>query len=167
MAVTTQIRQSISITETGTADLGTPTMVHTSGVISTDHASGTSNNQNDLVWSDQRTLASEATEDIDLSALTNVFGGAVAFAEIAEIVVYADSGNTNPVLIGNASVEGFVGPFDLDTSTLAVYPGKMVVLSAPAAGWAVTNNTDDKLGITNGGSGSSVTYKIFITGRSA
>lgn len=166
MSVATTIQQSIQIVETTTHDLGTPTLTH-SGSVRHTLANGTSNNQNDLAWSDQRTLGASATEDIDLSALTGVFGNAIAFAEIASIVVIADSGNTNDVLVGNASTEGFVGPFDDATATIAVHPGRCLVLDGPAAGWAVTNNTDDKLGVTNSAGGTGVTYKIFITGRSA
>lgn len=166
MGATTTLTSSVSVTETGTHDNGTPTLTHAFSARTT-IATGTSNSQNDIVWSDQRTITASSSETLDLSGgLTGAFG-AVTFVEVASISVYADSANTNNVIIGAAASNQFVGPFGAGTHTIALAPGAMIALKAPAAGWAVANGSTDNLKIANSGAGTDVTYKICITGRSA
>lgn len=165
MAVSTTLSTAVSVVETGTHDNGTPTITHSASSRTT-IATGTSNNQNDLVWSDERTITASNSETLDLNALTGVFG-TVNFVEIASLSVFADSTNTNNVVIGAAAANQFIGPFGGATHTIALGPGASIALKAPAAGWASTNGASDSLKIANSGAGTSVVYKIIITGRSA
>lgn len=123
-----------------------------------------STSEANLYYAATRTLAASASEDLDLSGLlTDPFGDVIAPAEIVAIYVSAASTNTNNVVIGNATSNGFVGPMGA-TGTYAVKPGEYVPFLSPT-GWAVTAGTGDLLKIANNGAGTGVTYTIVIVGR--
>lgn len=130
---------------------------------------GTAAGQADLLWTDRRTIAASGTDDLDLAgSLTDVFGQAVVFARVKAILVLADSGNTNNVVIGAAASAQFVGPFGANTHTVAVQPGGVAFFLAPGTtAWAVTATTADLLRIANSGAGTGVTYDIALLGASA
>lgn len=132
-------------------------------------ATGTAANQADKVWSDNRTLAASASEDLDLAgSLTDAFGATLAFARVKGLIVYAAAANTNDVVIGGAGSNGWVGPFGAATHTLTVRPGGLLTLFAPGAtGYTVTAGTGDLLHVANSSSGSSVTYDVVVIGASA
>lgn len=132
-------------------------------------ASGTGANQADKVWSDNRTLAASASEDIDLAgSLTDAFGATLTFARIKGMLVSASSANTNDVVIGGAASNGFINWVGDATDKIVVKPGGLFVLFAPAAtAYAVTASTGDLLHVANSSSGSSVTYDIVLVGASA
>lgn len=128
---------------------------------------GSGANQANKVWSDTRTLAASANEDLDLngSSLIDAFGVAMAFTKIKAIIVVADAANTNDVVVGGAASNGFISPFGAATDKVKVRPGGMMVLVDPsAAGYAVTAATADLLRVTNGGAGTGVNYTIFLIG---
>ena len=130
--------------------------------------SGTANGKIDLQWSDTRTLAASANEDIDLAGvLADAFGATFTAVEVASLYISADSGNTNDVEFGPAASNGFLGPFKDASDRLKIGPDQFFAMPAPAAGWAVTAGTGDKLNVANGGSGTPVTYTIHILARSA
>lgn len=167
MPLTTNIRSGIDALLTGAVDLGSPTtplsLSYTKSL-----ASGTGSGQADLAWTDLNTLAASATTDIDLAGtLAGALGGAVVFAKVKAIMLYADEGNTNNVVLGGAAATQFVGPFGSATHTVAVPPGGMVKLTAPIAGWTVTAGSADLLRVANSAAGTSVTYRIIIIGTSA
>lgn len=133
-------------------------------------ASGTTSGKADVLWHDERTLAASGTEDLDLAGtLTGLLGGTVTFAKVKGVLVYADDGNTNDVVIGGASANGWLGPFGDATDTVAVKPGGLLVMMAPGTAGlgSVTAATADLLHVANGSSGSGVTYQIIIVGTSA
>ncbi|MBX6382162.1 MAG: hypothetical protein IRZ07_04180 [Microbispora sp.] len=125
--------------------------------------------QADRIWSDERTLAASASEDIDLAGtLVDPFGGTITFARVKGLIVAAAAGNTNNVVIGGASSNGWVGPFGAADNTLAVRPGGLLVLMSPdATGYPVTAGTGDLLHVANSGAGSSVTYQIVVIGAAS
>lgn len=129
--------------------------------------SGTAANQADKVWSDSRTLAASATEDLDLAggSLTDALGGALTFARVRMLVVYAATANTNNVVVGGDA--NAVPLFGAATQTAPVHPGGLLVLAAPdTTGYAVTAGTGDIVQVANSGAGTSVTYDIVIIGTS-
>jgi hypothetical protein len=131
---------------------------------------GTGAGQADRRWSDKRTLAASANEDLDLAGvLTDVFGQAITFARVKQLVVVAAAGNTNNVIVGGAATNTWVGPFGAATHTLAVRPGeaKVICSATDATAYPVTAGTGDLLRIANSGAGTPVTYDIFIVGASA
>jgi hypothetical protein len=166
MALTTSISLAVKATQTASSDLSGVSNPHRIGYSKT-LTSGTTTGKADVVWSDTRTLAASANEDLDLAGSLSTALGTVTFAKVKAIIVTADAGNANNVVLGNAASNTFTGPFGAATHTVAVAPGGSVALFAPAAGWTVTAATGDLLRATNSGGGSSVTYSILIVGTSA
>jgi hypothetical protein len=167
-SLTTQLRVAINATFTDDQDLSDPTAsVALSALESL--ANGTTNVQADLVWSDTRSVALSSSEVLDMGTgggLLTPFGAAFAPAEVCAMLVTADEGNTNNVILGNNGTEDFIGPFGAATHTMAVKPGGWYFVFAPA-GWTVTNNSSDKIKVANSGAGTAVVYSIVIIGRSA
>lgn len=132
-------------------------------------ANGTGANQADLLWTDRRTINASSNDDLDLAGtFTDVFGQAVVFVRVKAILIVADSGNTNNVVIGNAAATQFLGPFGAAAHTLAVKPGDSFFASALGAiGWPVAAGSADLLRIANSGAGTAVNYNIGILGCSA
>jgi hypothetical protein len=135
-------------------------------------ASGTGADQADLVFSDRRTLAASANETLDFAggAIVDAFGATIAaFAEIVGIMVVADAGNANDVVLGNGTNPIVGGLFGVaGANTINVAPGGCVVWWNPKNPAApVTAATGDGLKVANGGAGTPVTYDIIVIGRSA
>lgn len=168
MALTTNIRVGVTALLTGSVDLAQLSAPH-SKEFTQSWISGTGASQADLVWGDTRTLAASATEDLDLAGtLTAALGGTVTFARVKAIMVTADPGNTNNVVIGAASATQWVGPFGAATHTHSVQPGGVYLAVAPGAtAWPVTAGSTDLLKVANSGAGTGVTYSILLIGASA
>lgn len=162
--VTAKVAISIGATLAGTPDLGAGRVEFDVGGVS-DVANGVANGQANIAWFDVRTLASGANETIDLRALTNAFGEAVAFLEVGDIVIEADEANTTNLTFGNGPTEAWVPPWGDATAAMVLTPGTRVGFHKPA-GYAVVNDSADKLYAVNG-SGASATYRIGILGRSS
>jgi hypothetical protein len=135
----------------------------------TSYTPGTGNGQADRIFADNRTLLASAAEDLDLAGggLIDPVGGALTFVKITDMLFRASDANTNNVVIGPASSNGFLGPFGAATHTIAIPPGGQVRLSAPKGGWVVTPSTADLLHIANSSSGTPVSFDIILIGRSA
>lgn len=127
---------------------------------------GTGANQAKEVFTDTRTLSASATEDLDLAGgLTDVFGNTLTFTKIKALIVVADSGNTNDVLVGGAASAAIASIFGDLTDVVKVKPGGMLALVAPdATGYAITATTADLLKMANSAGGTGVTYTIVIVG---
>lgn len=132
-------------------------------------ASGVGANQADKVFSETRSIAASGTFDYDLAGvLTDVFGAVCTFARIKAIAVFADAGNTNNVVLGNAAATQFLGPFGAAVHTAHVRPGGSVLFFAPdATGWPVGAGATDLFRITNGAAGTAVLFDIVFLGASA
>jgi hypothetical protein len=168
MALNSTIYAAISGTLTGSPDLGTSRYQLQMNAALLNLANGTGDNQADKIFSDTRTLAASANEDLDLAGvLSDPLGAALTFAKVKAILVKASTGNTNNVVVGGQATNGFLGPFGALAHTVAVPPGGALLLAAPKAGWAVTAGTVDLLKVANSAGGTSVTYDIVILGTSA
>lgn len=169
MALTTTISTQFLALLTGTGtSLVQPQAPHAKS-FGANWASGVLAGQADLVWSSTNTLTASSNVDLDLAGiLTAPLGGTLTFARLKAILVSADAGNTNNVVVGGAASAQFVGPFGAAAHTVAVQPGGMYCVVAPGAtAWPVTATTADLLRIANGGAGTPVTYDIMIIGASA
>lgn len=124
--------------------------------------------QANRMWSDQRTLAASANEDLDLAGvLVDPLGSTVTLARVKALIVSAAALNTNNVVLGGAATNPFASLFGAGTHTLIVRPGATLALicgSADATGYAVTAGTGDLLRIANSGAGTPVTYDIIVIG---
>lgn len=162
LRITAKIEGSVGVS----ADLGNPVQPLSAKAI-LDLVTGTTTGKADLVFSDTRTLAASASENLDLAGgLTDVFGAAITFAKIVAIYIKASSANTNSVLIGGAASNGFFGFFNDATDILKLPPGASVLLTNDA-GFTVTAATGDILKAANSAAGTSVSYDIVAVGRSA
>jgi hypothetical protein len=133
-------------------------------------ASGTGSAQANRLYDSQRTLAASATEELDLagdSTFKDAFEQAITFVKLKVIYVAAATGNTNNVVVGGASSNAFLGPFNDATDKMVIPPGGIWMIVHRTTGWTVTAGTGDKLLIANSGAGTSVTYDIQLIGTDA
>jgi hypothetical protein len=164
--LTANIRVSVDAQYADSLDLASqlsPLLYNAQALLTT----GNGANQGNLVFSDRRTLAASATEDLDLNgaSLQDAFGANVAFTRVRALVVRASPNNVNPVVVGGAATNGFIAPFGAAAHTVSVRPGGVLCLIAPdATAYQVTAATADLLRIGNGGAGSAVEYDIVVIG---
>lgn len=129
---------------------------------------GTGAGKADIVFSDTRTLAASATENLDLSGvLTDVFGGTIAAAKIKAVGIHAASANTNNVEVGGAASDAAALWFKDVTDIEVIPPGGWSVHVHPGAGWPVTAATADLLKIANSAGTTGVDYDVVIIAASA
>lgn len=168
MSLTAAIKLTVAATLTGANDLGTPeqTVNYTKTFNLTDGAGA---NKAESMFSDQRTLAASATENLDLAGvLLDAFGNAITFNKVKAIIIAAAAGNTNDVVVGGHATAAFSAPFGDVTDKVNVKPGGLLVLMAPDAnGYAVTATTADMLTVTNSAGTTGVTYDVIIIGEVA
>lgn len=137
--------------------------------VSTTHtlslASGSGAESGNMVWHDQRTVATGANDDIDLSGgITDAFGDSITFTKIRYIEIKNESTNDTLTIGGAANpVANVSGTVQKSGSN---YPGIFVMTAPDASGLAVTAGSADELRITHDGDTSnSVTYEITIAGE--
>ncbi|MBK3563221.1 MULTISPECIES: hypothetical protein [unclassified Streptomyces] len=131
---------------------------------------GTAAGKADKVFSDRRTLAASANEDLDLAGvLLDAFGAAITFVRVKGLFIAAAPGNTNNVVVG-ASASNQWATLLNTTGTVTLRPGAacgFLAGATDATAYAVTASTGDLLRVANSGAGSTVTYDIHIVGASA
>lgn len=132
---------------------------------------GTGAGQANRMFTDRRTLAASATEDLDLSgiAMADAFGAAVTFARIKGIIVAASPDNANNVLLGAASANQWASMLNA-AGVVTLRPGAIAAFYAgedDATGYTVTAGTGDLLKVANSAGGTSVSYDLVIIGASA
>jgi hypothetical protein len=129
---------------------------------------GTTTGKADKLFSDQRTLAASATENLDLAAvLVDPLGGTLTFGHVKAIYIHAAAANTNDVCVGGAGTNTFVGPFADATDVVCVKPGGVLLLAVGlGVGWTVTPATGDILKVANSAGTTGVTYDVVIVGTS-
>jgi hypothetical protein len=158
-------------TQTGGGDFGGPLPFEMQAIVNL--ATGTAAGQANIVWLDERAVASATNDDLDLNGvLTTAFGATISAVELVALMVInaprTGAANTTNLTIGGASnpVVGFMGG---TTPTIGpIRPGSFVFLgSTDAAGFgAITASTGDILRIANS-SGAAATYQIGVIARNA
>lgn len=128
---------------------------------------GVGANQMDVWYDALRTLASAATETLDLTgtALEDPFGTAITFGHIKLIGLYAAKENTTDLTVGNG-VNPFLGPLGAAAHTLILKPGDCAVFARPSTGYPVTDATAEGLKVANA-AGAAGSYSILVGGVSA
>ena len=166
MALATRFDLRLVRTLTNPLDLETPTSASTYAAM-IDLATGTGAGQADMTWSDQRTLAGSASEDLDLAGvLTGPFGNVLTFARVKGLLIKAASTNTNDVVFSRTATG--IPLLAASGDALSVKPGGLFLWVAPnAAGVAVTAATADTITVANSAGGTSVTYDVIVIGASA
>lgn len=160
------LKASVTGTLTGANALGNPAQPFAE-MVEIAIGNGTGADQASNVFTDTRTIAASGTDALDLSGvLQNALGATIAFTAVKAIMIVADPGNINNVVVGGAGSNTFVGPFADATDKVVVGPGDVFfVTRRNATGLVVTNATGDQLLIANSSSGSSVTYTIVVVGK--
>jgi hypothetical protein len=137
-----------------------------------DLAEGTGANQADRVFAGLRTLASDASDDIDLrGALLDAFGAALDLTEIVAIgIVNANADgvpNTTALTVGGGS-NPFDGIFGTAGDRVVIPPGGFFLIAGGGAAGlgSAAAGSSDILRIANG-AGASATYQIIIIARSS
>lgn len=168
MPLKTRIHAKIDAELIGAPDIGTSYWKNNASAVVSTLDDGTATGLANRVFADTRTIAASANEDIDLAgSLVDPLGGPAVFAKVKAIMIKAAAGNTNNVVVKPAASNGFLGPFGAATHTITIPPGGVFLVSAPAAGWAVTGGTVDLINVANSGAGTGVTYDIVVLGTSA
>lgn len=158
---------------TGTADFGAPSS-NPDMTLQYTFADGFGAGQADLIWLDERSVASASNDDIDLSPFTDALGLSRAPVELVGLIIVnapkSGAANTTNLTVGvgtNPVTPGFLGG---TTPTVGpIRPGGIFMLwnSENAAGMGViTAATADILRIANS-SGATAVYQIALVARSA
>lgn len=170
MPLDTSVTLSVAASLTKASDISTTSTVPLSYLKKIRLRTGTAAGQADKLWFDQRTLTASATEDLDLTGtLTDEFGATFTIARVKGIVVCAAAGNTNNVIVGNATSNAWAGLLSA-TGTVTLRPGAVFAAfagDADATCYAVTGGTGDLLKVANSAGTTSVTYQIVVIAASA
>lgn len=167
MALVSDLLLRALLTETSALDL-----VTTRAPVEFTHrlqlATGTGADQADVMFTDTRTLAASATEDLDLKgSLLTPLGAAFTPAKLKAVIVTAASGNTNNVLVSRPASNG-VPWLSAAGDQVIVRPGGVLFWACvDSTAIAVTASTGDLITFTNSGAGTSVTYSVILVGTSA
>ena len=167
MSLSGTVKQVLSLTHSKSLDLSSVSeSIAISNSISLSDASG-ADRQADDVWHDTRTLASAASETLDLSAsLTDAFGDTVTFFDIKTFYIKNNS-TSNSLLVGAAAATQV--PFFADGASdkLKIPPGGAWLFTVDDLDGLIVN-TNDQLKIEhNAEDASALTYSIAIAGLSA
>jgi hypothetical protein len=169
MTLVASLAVSVAAELTGALDLATAD-VPLNRKYKTDLANGIGAGNADRIWHDQRQIAASGTDDIDLAGvLTDALGAGVTMARVKAIIIKAADGNTNNLVVGNATSNGFISWVGASTHTITVRPGTTFALIAGSGDttcYTVTAGTADLFRVANG-SGTPVTYDIVIIGCSS
>ena len=131
---------------------------------------GKSDDEADVLWHDERTIAVATSDDLDLTALTRTMFGSVSTVNIASIkaflIVNTASTAGQDLTLGAAASNAWIGPLGAGTHTLDVPADSSALLVNRKNGWSVADGTSDVLRIANSGT-SDITYRIAIVGTSS
>lgn len=167
MDLAARLNLSLTGEQTNPLDLGTGSFQFAASLIK-NLTSGTGADQADVLFTDERSLATGANEDLDVAAaLAGAFGVAAVFAKLKGILILCSTANTTRLTISRPASNG-VPMFAAASDALAgLAAGGVFLLWDPsAAGFAaVTAGTGDLINIANA-SGATATYKVVLIGTS-
>jgi hypothetical protein len=168
MPLATTIKAGIDFNQSGTADFG-PQRFQGQVQSILQLTTGTGANQADLLYVDERTVASATNDDIDLAGvLVSAFGTTITAVEVVAILLI--NAPLDPLATANTTnltLGGATNPVP-NISSGAIGPRGVVLLADPDAGGlaTVTASTGDILRVANS-SGAAAKYQIALICRSA
>lgn len=129
---------------------------------------GTGANQSDLMFHDQRTIAANGDDDLDLAgSLSDGFGSTLTFVRVKGLYISAASGNSNNLGVGGGS-NPFIAHLLATGDGVTIMPGGFFMIVSPnATAYGVSAGSADILRVSNQSGGTTVTYNIVIIGSSA
>lgn len=172
MAVSVDLDLLLSITEVGSGDLGLPKKPHIQGAggigagnRKVTYATGTAANQQDLVYSDEITLAATPTS-LDLAGvLADAFGTTITFVEVTGFLIRNASTTTGENINIGGNANAFVNWISAAVAENILGPGGTFLITSPVDGYGVTAGTGDILDLDPGAA--TITCQVVIWGRSA
>lgn len=156
-------------TQNKTADAGIGTQPYAAGIRDLIWRSGIGYDEADLIFSDTRSLAGGANEDLDLvGGFSDAFGTVVSPAKIKLLIIENLNTDTQILTVKAAAANGWAG--FLSSGGAFVHPGSsqmpgMLIIPAPK-GVAITAGTGDLLNVANA-AGNACSYRITIVGTSS
>lgn len=168
----TELGATVKISAVGTLS-NTPLDVGNSSynfneVFSKIFTNGNTSGKANVVWTDKRTIAFGANDDIDFAGvLTDIYGASLAFTSIKTLIIKANDDNANALTLGGDTSANVSTIFGSDTDTITLPAGACICLLNPANGYAVTATTADKIRLTNPGGSGSIGYEIIAIGTKA
>lgn len=153
--------------QSGSNDLGNPIFAPSLTAL-LQFTDGVTANKADIIFTDNRTVASASNDDLDLAGvLTNAFGAAITAVEIVGIMIKSAAANTTTLSVGGGT-NPWITMWIATGDGIKVFPGGVFANFAPDANGlgTVTAGTGDILRIANG-SGASASYDIVILARTA
>lgn len=166
VSVSGTIRFLVDLYERAANDLGPACTRHTIDY-SKSLASGTGADQADLVWSDERAVASGTPDNLDVrGVLASALNPGINFVKITGIVIRNKSTTSGQYLtVGNGANPFFAGLFNAGPDRIQVQPGGCFAWYSPIDAATTTAATADILQIA--AATGSITYQIEIIGRTA
>ena len=141
------------------------------GTVTLQLSNGTSDNQADRQYSEEKSIAASGTYDLDLAgAVEDALGETLTLAEIVGIFVRNKSAAVTTTVSVGAAASNPVASLFGDTSDVDVIPGNggVWLRGSPAdGGFAVAAGSADTLRFTNNDGSNGATIEIYIVGRSA
>lgn len=163
-SLNTTVRASITAVSKKTLD-GRDVVDHIPNSPDIALAAGTGYGKADIAFSDQRTLATNTSETLDLTGtLVDGFGATIAAVKVKAIEIESVEANTTNLTIGGGSNPFLFGFADV-TDLFVLKPGDKAVFVS-RTGWPVTAATGDLLKVLNA-AGASAIYNIKIIAASA
>lgn len=169
MAVTGTITKTVNISHTAddTISVVTDSIVSGSNTfpsLTRTVTDGTAAGQANKVYRIYGTINASSSSTIDLSgSLTNFHGDAVVFTGVKYLcLAIVSPDGTKKLQIGNAASNSFQGPLSGTTTTQDCFYS-LEWENWSAAGWSVTNSSNDNLKLNNPGA-SAVSYCMTIVG---
>ncbi len=146
MILTTKIKTTFQATGTKALDDRTATdPINLSRT--TSMSNGTGSGKANQSFHDQRSLATGANEELDLSgALVDTFGDTITFLKI-KAMRFVNQSLVDDFLIFGAAVNGFDTPIKAAADAIRLKRGGLIIIEDPLDGYAVTAGTGDLLRI--------------------
>jgi len=168
MTISAEIYARLKVAQTGSNDFGGPEFkpVIEALIQLTD---GVAANQANIAFADERTVASGATDSIDLAGvLTDAFGASIAAAELVAVMIINKPRAGSPVNTTDLTIGGGTNGIFVTAMPFVLKPGAVLLLAAgDAAGIkTVTAATADILTIVNS-AGAAAKFQIAILARNA
>lgn len=168
MTVTAEILARIKVSQTGSNDFGGPDFEPVLESI-IQLTTGVGAGQANIVFADERTLTTAATDSIDLNGvLIDAFGATIAAIELVALIVINKPRAGTPLNTTDLTIGGGTNGVFTTAMPFVLKPGAVFLLAAgDAAGIkTVTAATADLLQIVNS-AGASNKYQIALIARNA
>lgn len=125
---------------------------------------GTGAGKSQVVWHDQRTVATTSTDDLDLAGVLKNAFGTVTFTKITAIFIKMQTNTSGYKLEIGGDAAPVTGLFKDPGDIIYLLAGGMFLWTSPVNALALTGGATDTLQIYNP-SGGNVVYDIWIIGE--